>query len=60
LSTADPVNGAVYEECHINPASVDLIEAHAAGTEVSLLILAGYIMAFNDKLFEELVVAAFI
>ena len=47
-----------YEDCHINPASVGFIEAHAPGTEVSLLILAGYIMAFIDKLFEELVMAA--
>jgi len=28
-----------YEECCINPASVDFIEAHATGTKVSLLIL---------------------
>jgi fatty acid synthase len=27
-----------YEECHINPALVDFIEAHAAGAKVSLLI----------------------
>ena len=47
-----------YEECRINPASVDFIEAHGTGTKVSLLILAGYIMAFNDKLFGELVMAA--
>ena len=50
-----------YEEC-INPASVDIIEEHAAGTEVSLLILAGYIWLLmindNDELFEELMVAA--
>jgi len=25
-----------YEECCINPASVDFIEAHATGTKVSL------------------------
>ena len=25
-----------YEECHINPNSVDFIEAHATGTKVSL------------------------
>ena len=47
-----------YEECCINPASVDFIEAHATGTKVSLLILSGYIMAFNDKLFGEFVMAA--
>jgi fatty acid synthase len=29
----------VYEECGINPASVDFVEAHATGTKVSLLIL---------------------
>jgi len=34
-----------YEECCINPASVDFIEAHATGTKVSLLILGRYIMA---------------
>jgi fatty acid synthase len=28
----------VYEECHINPKSVDFIEAHATGTKVSLSI----------------------
>jgi len=28
-----------YEECCINPASVDFIEAHATGTRVSLLML---------------------
>ena len=28
-----------YEECCINPASVDFVEAHATGTKVSLLIL---------------------
>jgi fatty acid synthase len=28
-----------YEECCINPTSVDFIEAHAPGTKVSLLIL---------------------
>jgi len=33
-----------YEECHINPASVDFIEAHATGTKVSLLILGRYII----------------
>ena len=44
-----------YEECCINPASVDFIEAHGTGTKVSLLVLAGYTMAFNDKLFGELV-----
>ena len=49
----------LYEEWRINPASVDFIEAHAACTEMSLLILAGYIIAFNDKLLKELVVAAF-
>jgi fatty acid synthase len=27
-----------YEECHVNPASVDFIEANAAGAKVSLLI----------------------
>ena len=48
-----------YEECHINPASVDFIEAHATGTKVSLLIHGRCIMAYNDKLFQELVVAAF-
>jgi len=31
-----------YEECHINPTSVDFIEAHATGTKVSLLILGRY------------------
>jgi fatty acid synthase len=34
-----------YEECHINPALVDFIEAHATGTRVSLLTLGKYIMA---------------
>jgi acyl transferase domain-containing protein len=34
-----------YEECHINPALVDFIEAHGTGTKVSLLILGRYIMA---------------
>jgi len=34
-----------YEECHINPASVDFIEAHGTGTRVSLLILGRYIIA---------------
>jgi fatty acid synthase len=34
-----------YEECHINPASVDFVEAHATGTKVSLLIIGRYIMA---------------
>jgi len=34
-----------YEECCINPASVDFIEAHATGTKVSLLVLGRYIMA---------------
>jgi len=34
-----------YEECHINPSSVDFIEAHAPGTKVSLLILGRYITA---------------
>jgi hypothetical protein len=48
-----------YEECCINPASVDFVEAHATGTKVSLLILGRYIMAFNDELFEELVMADF-
>jgi len=33
-----------YEECDINPASVDFIEAHATGNKVSLLILGRYIM----------------
>jgi fatty acid synthase len=31
-----------YEECCVNPASVDFVEAHAAGTEVSLFILIMY------------------
>jgi len=35
----------LYEECHINPASVDFIEAHATGTKVSLLIFGRYIIA---------------
>jgi len=48
-----------YEECHINPASVDFIEAHATGTKVSLLILGRYIIAQNDKLLRELLMAAF-
>jgi hypothetical protein len=48
-----------YAECRINPASVDFIAPHATGSKVSLLILARYIMAFNDKLFEDLVMAAF-
>jgi hypothetical protein len=48
-----------YEECDINPASVDFIEAHAAGTKVSLLMHGRYIMAYNDKFFEELVMAVF-
>jgi len=34
-----------YEECFINPASVDFVEAHAPGTKVSLLILGRYIIA---------------
>jgi len=34
-----------YEECCINPASVDFIEANASGTKVSLSILGRYIMA---------------
>jgi len=34
----------LYEECCINPTSVDFIEAHATGTKVSLLILERYIM----------------
>jgi hypothetical protein len=37
-----------YEECRINLASADFIAAHVTGTEVSLLILARYTMAFND------------
>ena len=48
-----------YEECHINPASVDFIEAHATGTKVSLLILGRYIIVKNDKLLRELLMAAF-
>ena len=48
-----------YEECCINPASVDYIEPHATGTKVSSLILGRYIMAWNDKLFEELLMAVF-
>ena len=48
-----------YEECCINPASVDYIEPHATGTKVSLLILGRYIMAWNYKLFEELLIAVF-
>ena len=48
-----------YEECCINPASVDFIETHAPGTKVSLLILGRYIMSWNDKLFEELLMAVF-
>jgi hypothetical protein len=48
-----------YEECHINPASVDFVEAHATGTKVSLFILGRYIMTYNDKLFEEVVMADF-
>jgi fatty acid synthase len=28
-----------YEECGINPTSVDFIEAHGTGTKVRLLIL---------------------
>jgi acyl transferase domain-containing protein len=35
----------LYEECCVNPASVDFVEAHAAGTKVSLLVLGRYIMA---------------
>jgi len=34
-----------YEECHVNPALVDFIEAHGTGTRVSLLILGQYIIA---------------
>ena len=49
-----------YEECHINPTSVDFIEAHAPGTKVSLLILERYIMAYNDKFWEELMTTAFL
>jgi hypothetical protein len=48
-----------YKECGINPASVDFIEAHGTGTKVSLLIFQIYIMACNDKLFEDLWLAAF-
>jgi hypothetical protein len=48
-----------YEECGINPASVDFVEAHGTGTKVSLFILGRYIMAYNDKLFEEVVMANF-
>jgi 3-oxoacyl-(acyl-carrier-protein) synthase len=48
----------VYEECHINPTSVDFIEAHATGTKVSLLIHGRYMMVYNDKLFEKLLMAA--
>ena len=48
-----------YEECCINPSSVDFIEPHSPGTKVSLLILGRYIMAWNDKLFEELLMAVF-
>ena len=48
-----------YKECCINPASVDFIEAHATGTKVSLWILGSYIVDYNDKLFEELVMADF-
>jgi hypothetical protein len=47
-----------YEDCCINPASVDFIETHGTGTKVSLLILVRYIMAFNVKLFGKLVMAA--
>jgi len=35
----------LYEECCINPASVDFVELHAPGTKVSLLILGRYVMA---------------
>jgi len=48
-----------YEECCINPASVDFIETHAPGTKVNLFILGRYIMSQNDKLLGELVMAAF-
>jgi acyl transferase domain-containing protein len=48
-----------YEECCINSASVDFIEAHGTGTKVSLFILQIYIIACNDKLFEDLLRAAF-
>jgi hypothetical protein len=47
-----------YEKCHINPASVDFIEAHGTGTKVNLLIRGRYIIASNDKLREELMMAA--
>ena len=47
-----------YEECSINPASVDYIEANATGTKVSLWTLRRYIMTYNDKLFEVLVISA--
>jgi hypothetical protein len=46
-----------YEKCHINPASVDFIEAHGTGTKVSLLIHGRYVTACNDKLCEELLMA---
>jgi acyl transferase domain-containing protein len=46
-----------YEECHINPTSVGFIEAHSPGTKVSLLIHGRYVMGYNDRLFEELVMA---
>jgi hypothetical protein len=38
---------------------VDFVEAHATGTKVSLLIHGRYIMAYNYKLFEELMMAGF-
>jgi hypothetical protein len=48
-----------YEECLINPASVDFIEAHATGTKVSFLIHGRYVMGYNDNFFEEFVMADF-
>jgi hypothetical protein len=50
----------VYGECHINPASLDYIEAHGTGTRVSLLVLGRYIIVYNDELFEELVISCFL
>jgi acyl transferase domain-containing protein len=47
-----------YEECHIDPASVDLIETHGTGTKVSLLILRRYIIVYNDTLCKDLALAA--
>jgi acyl transferase domain-containing protein len=47
-----------YEECHINPASVDFVEAHATGTTVSLLILGRYkVRSMENRIFYRVFIA---